>query len=144
MMLQANCRGFMVAQHMQPEPGKYAYAPNLEAKTFMQPEQPYYAHHAGRFCYIKDLDKNELFSIPYEPVKNPLDDFIFSAGQSDIRWQLKKNDLEITMKLSLATNDVVELWSIEIKNTSDKKRNLQVFPYFPVGYMFYDNYIIVR
>ncbi|HEY7884369.1 MAG TPA: hypothetical protein VIC08_05420, partial [Cellvibrionaceae bacterium] len=34
MMIQMNCRGFAVAQFMQPEPAKYAYAPNLEAKTF--------------------------------------------------------------------------------------------------------------
>ncbi len=41
MLLQATCRGYAIAQFMQPEPAKYAYAPNLEARTFMQPEQPY-------------------------------------------------------------------------------------------------------
>ncbi len=41
MMVQVTCRGYAVAQFMQPEPAKYAYAPNLEARTFMQPEQPY-------------------------------------------------------------------------------------------------------
>ena len=62
MMIQANCRGFATAQHMQPEPLKYAYAPNLEARTFMQPEQPYYAHHPGRFVYIRDNQTGEVFS----------------------------------------------------------------------------------
>ena len=41
MMIQTTCRGYATAQFMQPEPAKYTYAPNLEAKTFMQPEQPY-------------------------------------------------------------------------------------------------------
>ncbi len=139
MMIHMNCRGFAVSQFMQPEPAKYAYAPNLEAKTFMQPEQPYYAHHAGRFCYIKDLDQDELFSVPYEPVKNPMEEFCFSAGQSDVYWLLKKNGLEIKMQLSLTKDDVLELWTIKIKNTSAKERKLQLFPYFPTGYMSWMN-----
>ena len=139
MMIHMNCRGFAVSQFMQPEPAKYAHAPNLEAKTFMQPEQPYFAHHAGRFCYIKDLDRDELFSVPHEPVKSQMDEFCFSAGQSDIHWLLKKNGFEIKMELSLTKNDVVELWTIKIKNTSAKNRSLQLFPYFPAGYMSWMN-----
>ena len=52
MMIHVNCRGYAVAQYMNPEPSKYMHAPNLEAKTFIQPEQPYYAHHPGRFFYL--------------------------------------------------------------------------------------------
>ncbi|MGI9532487.1 GH36-type glycosyl hydrolase domain-containing protein [Lutimonas sp.] len=139
MMIHMNCRGFAVSQFMQPEPAKYAHAPNLEAKTFMQPEQPYYAHHAGRFFYIKDVDNQDLFSIPHEPVKNPMDEFIFSAGESDIQWLLKKNNLEIKMQLDLTKNDAVELWTLQIKNNSAEGRKIQVFPYFPVGYMSWMN-----
>lgn len=139
MMIHMNCRGFAVSQFMQPEPAKYAHAPNLEAKTFMQPEQPYFAHHAGRFCYIKDLDRDDLFSVPYEPVKSEMGDFCFSAGQSDIFWLLKKNNLKIKMQLSLTKNDVVELWSIKVSNKSSNKRKIQLFPYFPAGYMSWMN-----
>ena len=139
MMIHMNCRGFAVAQFMQPEPAKYAHAPNLEAKTFMQPEQPYFSHHAGRFCYVKDLDHKELFSIPHEPVKSMPEEFCFSAGQSDIYWIVKKNGLEISMKLSLTSDDLVELWSIKVTNNSKQKRNLRLFPYFPVGYMSWMN-----
>lgn len=139
MMIHMNCRGFAVSQFMQPEPAKYAHAPNLEAKTFMQPEQPYYAHHTGRFCYIKDLDQDELFSVPHEPVRNSMEAFCFSVGQSDVYWLLKKNELEIKMELSLTKNDVVELWTIKVCNKSSKKRKLQLFPYFPVGYMSWMN-----
>ena len=63
MMIQMNCRGYAQAQHMQPEPGKYAKAPELEAQTFMQPEHHYYAHHPGRFVYVKETGK-KLLSLP--------------------------------------------------------------------------------
>ncbi|WP_347330460.1 GH36-type glycosyl hydrolase domain-containing protein [Marinimicrobium locisalis] len=139
MMIQANCRGYAVSQFMQPEPAKYAYAPNLEAKTFMQPEQPYYAHHPGRFVYIKDEDTGEIFSAPYEPVRAHYDSFNFSAGQSDIIWQMSCNGIDVEMQLNLTAEDVAELWEIRVRNRSDRPRRLSVYPYFTVGYMSWMN-----
>lgn len=139
MMIQANCRGYAVSQFMQPEPAKYAYAPNLEAKTFMQPEQPYYAHHPGRFVYIKDEDTGEIFSAPYEPVRAEYEQFNFSAGQSDILWQMSCGGIEVDMQLNLTAEDVVELWEIRVRNRSDRPRRLSVYPYFTVGYMSWMN-----
>jgi cellobionic acid phosphorylase len=139
MMIQVTCRGYAVAQFMQPEPAKYAYAPNLEAKTFMQPEQPYYAHHPGRFFYVKDEATGGIFSAPYEPVRVKLDRFSFSVGKSDIRWSIEKDGIALDITLRLATRDVVELWSLEVRNTSSRSRNLSLYPYFPVGYMSWMN-----
>lgn len=61
MMISMNCQGYANAQFMQPEPSKYAFSPSLEAKTFMQPEHPYFAHHPGRFFYIKTKNKRIVF-----------------------------------------------------------------------------------
>lgn len=139
MMIQVNCRGYTIAQFMQPEPAKYTYAPNLEAKTFMQPEQPYYAHHPGRFCYIKDEDTGEFFSAPYEPVRAKLDSYVFSVGKSDIRWTVEHLGIRVEMELSLPTNEVVELWQIKVSNISNRPRTISVYTYVPVGYMSWMN-----
>jgi len=139
MMIQVTCRGYAVAQFMQPEPAKYAYAPNLEAKTFMQPEQPYYAHHPGRFFYVKDEESAALFSAPYEPVRARLDRFIFSVGKSDLRWDTEKDGIALLLTLCLSVEDAVELWSLQIRNVSGRRRRLSIYPYFPVGYMSWMN-----
>lgn len=139
MMIQMNCRGFATAQFMQPEPAKYIYAPNLEAKTFMQPEQPYYAHHPGRFFYIKDELSGEIFSAPFEPVRATPDSFVFSVGQSDIRWRVRYAGIAIEMTLSLTEDDVVELWQVRLVNESDQPRALSFYPYTPFGYMSWMN-----
>ncbi|KAI4920627.1 uncharacterized protein J4E92_008270 [Alternaria infectoria] len=139
MMIQVTCRGFATAQYMQPEPAKYAYAPNLEAKTFMQPEQNYYAHHPGRFVYIKDEENGEIFSAPYEPVRAKLDRFTFDVGKSDIKWLVEKSGIRVEMTFLLPTDDVAELWSINVTNISSRKRNLSIYPYFPLGYMSWMN-----
>ena len=139
MLLQVTCRGYAVAQFMQPEPAKYAYAPNLEARTFMQPEQPYYAHHPGRFFYVKDEGTGGLFSVPYEPVRAALDHFRFSVGKSDLRWSVEKDGVAVGLTVTLPTRDILELWTLELRNHSGRPRNLSLYPYFPVGYMSWMN-----
>src|SRR5690606_39397783 len=99
MMIQVTCRGYAVAQFMQTEPAKYAYAPNHETKTIMQPEQPYYAHHPGRFFYVKDEESGKLFSAPYEPVRASLDKFNFSVGKSDMAWCIEHDGIRVELKL---------------------------------------------
>lgn len=139
MMIQATCRGYAVAQHMQPEPAKYAYAPNLEAKTFMQPEQPYYAHHPGRFFYVKDEESGKIFSAPYEPVRAAYDHYCFSVGKSDLRWELACDGVHIELQLSLPVDEVVELWQVKLRNISARPRKLSLYSYFSIGYMSWMN-----
>ncbi len=139
MMVQVTCRGYAIAQYMQPEPAKYAYAPNLEAKTFMQPEQPYYAHHPGRFFYVKDENTGALFSAPYEPVRAKPDAFKFSVGQADIQWEIEKDGIAVRLSLTLPSEDVAELWKVEVTNRSDKPRSISLYSYFPIGYMSWMN-----
>jgi len=135
MMIQMNCRGYAVSQFMQPEPAKYSNGPNNEAKTFMQPEHHYFTHHPGRFFYIKDESSNALFSVPYEPVRSQFEQFNFTVTASEICWTVVQNGLEISLILSLSKDDVIELWQLNVKNLTDQKRNISIYPYFSIGYM---------
>ena len=139
MMMHVNCRGYCTAQFMQPEPAKYSRGPMLEASTFMQPEQAYYAHHPGRFFYIRDHDYKTLFSIPYEPVRAHLDSYTFRVEAHKITWCIQQKNLFITVELTLATNEALELWSVTIKNTDNKQRSFSLYPYFTVGNMSWMN-----
>lgn len=139
MMIHMNCRGYAVAQYMQPEPAKYSHAPNLEAKTFMQPEQPYYAHHPGRFVFVKDEENGSVFSAPYEPVRVQTDSYTFAVGTSRISWRVEHQGIAVEMSLSLPKEDPMELWRVKVRNNSDRKRKLSLYPYFTVGYMSWMN-----
>lgn len=134
MMVQATCRGFAVAQFMQPEPAKYAHVPTLAGTSFMQPEQPFFAHHPGRFFYVRDDEDGTLFSAPHEPVRSVPDRFEFSPGLSDIRWLIEKNGIRIELRFTLSPNDIAELWTVRMTNLSDRPRKVSLVPYFPVGY----------
>jgi len=139
MMIQANCRGYVVAQFMQPEPAKYSHAPNLEAKSFMQPEQGYYAHHPGRFVYVKDEATGQVFSAPYEPVRVVPHQFSFTVGQDRIRWKTQSRDVAVEMGLTLSKDEVLELWRVKIQNHSRSRKKISFYPYFTVGYMSWMN-----
>lgn len=139
MLLQLNCRGYAVAQHLQPEISKYSHAPVLEESTFMQPELPLYAHHPGRYVYISDADSGELYSMPHEPVRNAADEFVFSAGKSDVEWRILHSGISTKLSVALPVEDVVELWTLTVSNTGDKNRRLNIYPYFTIGYMSWMN-----
>jgi cellobionic acid phosphorylase len=139
MLLQVNCRGYVVAQHMQPEPAKYSHAPILEQPTFMLPEAPLYAHHPGRFFYVRDRETGDLFSLPYEPVRVDPDSFTFSVGRSDIEWRVKNGGIVARVSVSLPVDDVVELWELELRNPLDRVRRLDVVACFSIGYMSWMN-----
>jgi len=140
MLIRATCRGYAASLFMQPEPSKYSYGPNMEAKTFMLPEPACYTHHPGRFVYVKDEeDKPLLFSAPYEPVRRKPERFAFQVWKHKLLWLVECGGIEITMSLSLPRHDPLELWRIKVKNLSGRKRSLSLYPYFTVGYMSWMN-----
>ncbi len=139
LLLQMNSRGFAVAQFMQPEPAKYAHAPVLEAKTFIQPEHHYFTHHPGRFFYIRDNKTGEIFSLPYEPVKHPEQTFTFICHSDRFEWHSECLGLNVTLRAHLTPGEVCEFWKITVNNVSGDSRSISVFAYCPVGYMSWMN-----
>lgn len=139
MMLQMNCRGYAVAQFMQPEPTKYSSGPALEATTFMQPEHHYYSHHPGRFFYIKSHCENTLFSLPFEPVKQPASQFEFQIHETALIWTIRYSMLLFTIKVELVPDEGVEHWTLEVENLGDSEHEIDIYPYFSVGFLSWMN-----
>ncbi|MBU2871129.1 NdvB protein [Colwellia sp. E2M01] len=139
MVVQVNCRGYVNSLFMQPEPAKYSYAPNMEAKSFIQPEHSYFSHHPGRFFYLKDEDSGEIISLPYEPMRVQLDSFSFELANSHIAWAIEHKGLKISIKVSLTQDDLVECWSFSMTNLTSDIKNISVYPYFTIGYMSWMN-----
>ncbi|MGN6364971.1 GH36-type glycosyl hydrolase domain-containing protein [Asticcacaulis taihuensis] len=139
MMIHMTARGYATAQFMQPEPSKYARAQIMEAKHFMLPEQGTYAHHPGRFFYVKDRETGSLFSAPYEPVRAPVDGFAFDVTASDIRWTIDRPGLRIELTLNLPVDDACELWEVRLTNTGKRDRQVSFYPAFPLGLMSWMN-----
>lgn len=139
MLLHVNCRGFVKAQYMDPEPRTWCYGPVMEAATFMLPEAPYYAHHPGRFVYVKDESSNEIFSIPHEPVRARPDGFVFAVADRNIEWRVKANGLSFRWHVTLPEQGAAEIWTLEVRNDSGRQRTVSLYPYFSIGYVSWMN-----
>ncbi|EJD39957.1 cyclic beta-1, 2 glucan synthetase, putative, cgs94A [Auricularia subglabra TFB-10046 SS5] len=139
MMIHMTARGYATAQFMQPEPSKYAHAQIMEAKHFMLPEQGTYAHHPGRFFFVKDRDSGNLFSAPYEPARAPVDSFSFDIMPSLIHWDIKAQDVHVDLRLSLPADDACELWEVRLTNIGSAKKRLSFYPAFPLGLLSWMN-----
>lgn len=135
MLARFNCRGFAQVQYMQPEPTSYSRGPVLEASTFMQPEMGHYAHHPGRFVYIRDEDSGFCFSVPHEPMRIALQNFRFSVRDNSIAWHIEHDSLAIEWRVRLPSDTVAELWTLTIRNLRGVERRLSVFPVFSLGYI---------
>lgn len=138
MVLQVNCRGYVLARHLQPEPSAYAHAPFLEAKIFLQPEVPHYAHHPGRYVIVRNED-GECWSLPHEPLRRPLEEFRFEVEPGRVRWRARQDGIESRLTLRLPMEEVIELWTLRLRNTGDMPRQLSVYPCFSIGYMSWMN-----
>ncbi|MFD2166647.1 GH36-type glycosyl hydrolase domain-containing protein [Thalassotalea euphylliae] len=135
MLAQVNCRGYVNAQFMQPEPSKYSRSPTMEATSFIQPEQNFFAHSPGRFFYFKNRHTGELFSVPYEPCRVPLKSFEFACEKDEITWFITHEHLAIELRVSLAEETAAEIWSISITNNGDSDVSYDMYPYFSIGYL---------
>lgn len=139
MMIHMTARGYATAQFMQPEPSKYARAQIMEAKHFMLPEQGTYAHHPGRFFYVKDRETGALFSAPYEPVRAPVEKFAFEVTPTSLHWTVDRPGLRVELTLTLTVDDACELWEVRLTNSGARPRNVSFYPAFPIGLMSWMN-----
>ncbi|MEM9402074.1 MAG: glycosyl hydrolase family 65 protein [Pseudomonadota bacterium] len=139
MLARVNCRGYVHAQFMQPEPSSYSRGPVYEATTFLQAELAPYAHHPGRFVFLKDEASGQCISLPYEPMRRSVDRFRFVVAKDHVRWQFEHDELQIEWRLHLADDCVAECWTLRVTNQGRRQRRLSVYPVFSIGYMSWMN-----
>ena len=135
MMLQITCRGFAWGQTMQPDAAIYAYPPSLLAKTFMQPEPRYFAHHPGRFFYVRDDATGEFFSAPHDPVRaapRPS-----SSRRACRTWPGRSATTVWRSRCGSSCRRTTRSNSgpRRVANVSDRARKVSLYPYFPAGYL---------
>ncbi|MCH2055613.1 MAG: NdvB protein [Thalassotalea sp.] len=139
MLLQLNCQGYARAQFMQPEPAKYSFAPMMEAKTFIQPEQNYFDHHPGRFFYVKDKHNQQLYSVPFAPCKIAPGEYKFSQRSDKVLWEISSHGLDFELSVELSDKLVAEYWQLTVINSDSVQRELSLYPYFSIGYQSWMN-----
>lgn len=86
--------------------------------------------HSGRYLFVKE-DK-EVYSANWMPMKKKYHKWrtIFQPGSAEIISEYKK--INIHMRFHVPVDDTLEVWSIRVKNESNKKRTLSLYPFIDV------------
>ena len=86
----------------------------------------------GMFFYIKNLNSNDYWSASYEPCKEENDDYLVEFTLDKATFERKDGNIKTKYEVMLSSEDNVEIRKITLKNTSEKKRTLEVTSYLEV------------
>ena len=85
----------------------------------------------GDYIYIRDNEDGDYFSISWQPVGKPLDKAKYTTrhGMSVTTYECEYKGISASEKLSIPIGDNALIWDVQIKNESERKRDLSVFSY---------------
>ncbi|MFH0879990.1 MAG: hypothetical protein V2A34_09775 [Lentisphaerota bacterium] len=82
----------------------------------------------GRYIYIRDPETGEVSSGTYAPV-NLGDRFECRHGLGYTRIKNRYNGVQTVSTFFVPDNERLEIWMIEVKNTTRKPRKVEVYPF---------------
>jgi len=83
----------------------------------------------GRYIFVRDEDKKEAWSLNWQPFCEPLDKWQATHGLGYSKILSEHNKIEGEITYLVPQNGSLEAWLVRIKNNSNKKRNLKIFPF---------------
>ncbi|MDD5066819.1 MAG: hypothetical protein PHF84_07200 [bacterium] len=85
---------------------------------------------SGRYLFIKEED--EIWSANWQPLKKAQDKWltVFGPGYTFIRSEYRR--ISVEMRFFVPLNETMEIWSITVKNNSDRKRKVHLYPFIDV------------
>jgi len=86
----------------------------------------------GAFCYIRDLDAGDYWSIAHQPTLKEASHYeaIFSQGRMEFRRT--DNEIELHTEIVVSPEDNVEIRRVHIKNLSGDVRKIEITSYSEV------------
>ena len=85
---------------------------------------------SGKYLYLADRDSGAVWSATPAPCQMPLDEYTCTHTQGSTTFVTQSNGIRATWTLTVAPEDAVELWAVELTNTTGRSRRLRVSSYF--------------
>lgn len=83
----------------------------------------------GRYIYLRDPETSEVWTANWQPICGDANGFEARHGIGYTRIKYSHNDIESNIAYYVPPRDDVEVWMVTLKNTADKLRRIQAFPY---------------
>jgi N,N'-diacetylchitobiose phosphorylase len=85
----------------------------------------------GRYVYIRDNADGDYWSASWQPVAKPLDQYktVCRHGQGYTTFESEYKGIKSKYRVFVPIDRAVELWEVEVENTSNQPRDLSLFTY---------------
>ncbi len=84
---------------------------------------------SGKFLYLADRDSGDIWSATPAPCRTKLDEYSCTHTQGLTTFTTAAHGIRTSWTLTVAPEDAVEVWAVEITNTSDRPRRLRLSSY---------------
>ena len=90
----------------------------------------------GYYIYIRDNDRNDYFSISWQPVGKKTDQakYVCRHGMSYTVYECEYDNLQASQTMFIPIGEDVLLWDVKVKNTGNSVRNLSLFSYLEFSF----------
>ena len=85
--------------------------------------------HWGTFCYIRDIENEEVWSASYHPIGKSADQYEAIFPQAKAEYRRSDEDLEMHTEITVSPEDDIELRRITITNRTSRRRLVELTSY---------------
>ncbi|MDP3936717.1 MAG: glucoamylase family protein, partial [Deltaproteobacteria bacterium] len=83
----------------------------------------------GMFFYIRDLDRDTLWSATYQPTRRPASRYEARLIPGRAEFERRDFGIDVTTEIAVSPEDAVEVRHLTLANHSNRRRRLQVTSY---------------
>lgn len=83
----------------------------------------------GTFCYIRDLESQELWSTTYQPTLTKANHYEAVFSQGKVEFRRRDNNIETYTEIIVSPEDDIEVRRIHLINHSKTNRNIEITTY---------------
>ena len=83
----------------------------------------------GRYLYLRDSSKGAVWSLNWQPMRQPLKKWECRHGLGYTKMSAAHNGIEGSITYFVPREAPLELWLVSLKNTTSSRRTLEVFPF---------------
>lgn len=83
----------------------------------------------GRYVYLRDAETGQCWSANWQPMCGDTSGFEARHGIGYTKVAYSQNGIDSHLTYYVPPRDDVEIWMVRLKNTSDKPRKVQAFPF---------------
>ena len=88
----------------------------------------------GHYLYLRDHESGDYWSVSWQPVGKPKEHYSCRHGLSYSKYHCDYSGIDAEQTLFVAMDDPVEIWRLNLRNDTNRPREISVFSYLEFSF----------